>query len=133
MKNLGKITLLSVIVLLVVLALAGCSTPTTICEFDKDGKITRKTVTERDIFDKITDSLKNKTVVAWSDGWVAYIQATIATTEEPLPIVKIFAGKVAKGYMSVLPGQANIENISKIIQATKSNTEIKTTGITDKK
>jgi len=133
MKYLFRIALLLIVALFVMSYMSGCSTPTTICEFDKDGKITKKTVTEKDVFDKITESTKNKTIIAWSDGWAAYIQATIATPENPTPTGKIFAGKVMKCYMSILPKQQNIKSIAKIISAMKSGLQVDPTGIENKK
>lgn len=127
--------LFSFIVLIAMLSIAvllsGCSTTqTTICEFDKDGKLTKKTVTgERDAIDKITDSTKNKTVIAWSDGWVAYIVASAATTEDPTPVAKMGAGKIAKGLITILPGQTNLADIAKIIQATKTTLTLSSKGI----
>lgn len=110
---------------------AGCKTnSTTICEFDKDGKIVKKTVTgDRDAIDKITDSTKNKTVIAWSDGWMAYVVASAVTTEDPTPIAKMGAGKIAKGLISILPNQQNIAEIAQIIQATKTTLSVTTQGI----
>ncbi|MDD5697294.1 MAG: hypothetical protein PHH77_01640 [Victivallaceae bacterium] len=106
--------------------LTGCATTqTTICEFDKDGKIIKKTVTrEQDAIDKITVATKDKTVVIWSEGWTAYISATIATTEDPTPTAKIFVGKVARGYMSILKDQANITDIAQVIKATKTDLSV---------
>lgn len=126
MKRLFSFIVLAAFMMLLAV---GCSTPTTVFEFDKAGKITKKTVTEKDAISKITESTKNKTIIAFSDGWVAYIQATIATVENPTPTGKMFAGKVMKCYMSILPDQQNIENIASIIQAMKSNLEVTGSGI----
>lgn len=126
-------SLLSFIVLAVLLLMVGfgCATAqTTICEFDKDGKITKKTVTgERDAIDKITASTKNKTVIAWTDGWLAYLVVSIATPENPTPTAKMGAGKVAKGLITILPGQQNVAEIAKIIEATKTTLTVSTKGI----
>ena len=118
-------------ILLAVVYLTGCSTPqTTITELDKDGNITKITKTgERDAIDKLTDSTKNKSVIAWTDGWIAYISVSTATTEDPTPTGKISAGKVAKGYISLLPNQQNLEHIAEIIRATKTNLSVTTSGI----
>lgn len=100
------------------LAAAGCTTTSTIHEFDTAGNLVKTTVTERDPFDKLAESTRNKTVVAWSNGWAAYISASAATLEDPTPTGKIFAGKVARGYLSVLPGH-DLAGIAGIIAATR--------------
>jgi hypothetical protein len=113
---------------LLILLAAGCKTATTVCEFDKDGKITKQTTTEADAISKITASTKDKTVIAWSDGWAAYISASTATTEDPTPTGKIFAGKVAKGYISLLKDQTNFADIANVIKATKTDLSVTTSG-----
>ncbi|MDD5698500.1 MAG: hypothetical protein PHH77_07770 [Victivallaceae bacterium] len=125
-----KMFSLVVLAMLIALLAAGCKTTATVCEFDQDGKITKKTVTEADAIDKITKSTKNKTIVAWSDGWAAYISASTATTEDPTPTGKIFAGKVARGYISLLKDQQNFGDVAKVIQATKSDLSVSTSGVT---
>ena len=126
MKNLFSFVVLAIFI---VLLAAGCKTTTTVCEFDKDGKITKQTTTEADVISKITASTKEKTVIAWSDGWAAYISVSTATTEDPTPTGKIFAGKVAKGYISLLINQQNFANIAAVIQATRSDLSVTNSGV----
>ena len=78
----------------------------------------------------VTASTQGKTVVMWEDGWAAYISASSGTTEDPTPHGKIFAGKVNKGAVSILPDQQNLPGIARIIQATKSDIEIGLGGLT---
>ena len=125
-----KITLF-LSVLASVFALTGCtSTHSTITEYDSSGNIIKTTETSESVIRTVTDSTRNKTVVAWEDGWAAYISASSGTTEDPTPHGKIFAGKVNKGALSILPDQQNLPGIARIIQATKSDIEIGLDGLT---
>lgn len=111
--------------------LTGCtSTRSTITEYDSSGNIVKTTETSESVIRTVTDSTRNKTVVAWEDGWAAYISASSGTTEDPTPHGKIFAGKVNKGALSILPDQQNLPGIARIIQATKSDIEIGLDGLT---
>ncbi|MDD5727084.1 MAG: hypothetical protein PHV59_00840 [Victivallales bacterium] len=116
---------------LTMLLTAGCTTTnSTIYEFDADGKVIKKTVVRQDdLVAKITEATKDKTLIAWSDGWSAYISASTATTEDPTPTAKIFAGKIARGYISLLKDQQNLDQVTQIIQATKSDLEVSSTGV----
>lgn len=115
---------------LALFAVAGCTTATTITEIDPaTGAVVKITKTERDPFDKITESTKDKTVVAWSNGWAAYIRATTATTENPTPTGEIYAGKIAKGVITLHKDQKNADRIPAIIAATREDVAIDLTGI----
>lgn len=107
--------------IVMLLALAGCSSTTTICEFDAAGKLVRETKTKESLPAAIIRSTQNKTVVMWEDGWAGYISASPGTQEDPSPHGKIFVGKVNKGYIGILPGQQNVADIAKIVQATKTD------------
>ena len=67
-------------------------------------------------------------MVIWEDGWAGYISISSGTTEDPTPHGKIFAGKVNKGAVSILPDQKNVVGIAKIIQATKSDLSVSFDG-----
>lgn len=100
----------------------GCvATQSTITEYDVKGNILKKTETSESIIATVTESTRNKTVVMWEDGWAGYISISSGTTKDPTPHGKIFAGKVNKGVVSILPNQQNLPGIAKIIQATKSD------------
>lgn len=120
--------------LIVLLTITGCVTDNpTIYKFDKDGKLIEKIEGgESSAIDKITESTKNKTVIAWTDGWAAYMTVSTATTENPTPTAKMFAGKVAKGVIAILKDQKNVSNIAKIIQATKTDLSVSASGIDNK-
>ena len=110
---------------------SGCAaTRSVITEYDSSGSIVKTTETSESVIRTVTDSTRNKTVVAWEDGWAAYISASSGTTEDPTPHGKIFAGKVNKGAVSILPDQQNLPGIARIIQATKSDIEIGLDGLT---
>lgn len=108
---------------------AGCTTKTVVTEFDLEGRVTRTTVTDRDPFDKITESTRDKSVVAWSNGWAAYIRATTATTENPTPTGEIYAGKISKGLLTLHKDQQNADKIPAVIAATREDVTIDMTGI----
>ena len=60
----------------------------------------------------------------WEDGWAGYISVSSGTLDDPTPHGKIFAGKVNKGAVSLLPNQSGLSGIAKIIQATKSDLSV---------
>lgn len=108
--------------------LTGCAaTRSTITEYDATGNILKKTETSESIIATVTKSTQGKTVVMWEDGWAGYISISSGTTEDPTPHGKIFAGKVNKGAISILPNQSGLPGIAKIIQATKSDVSVSLT------
>lgn len=112
------------------LGMAGCaSTQTVVKEFDSNGKVTRETVTKESVVKEVTASTQNKTVIVWENGWMAYLSVSTATTDDPTPTAKMFAGKAAKGVISAQPDQQNWDGIAKAISATKENLNVSTTGI----
>lgn len=101
---------------------AGCaSTHSTVTEFDAAGNVIRTTETSESVIKTVTASTQGKSVIAWEDGWAAYISASSGTVEDPTPHGKIFCGKVNKGALSLLPNQQGLPGIARIIQATKSD------------
>ena len=107
----------------------GCAaTQSTITEYDASGNILKKTETSESVISSVVKSTKNKTVVMWEDGWAGYISISSGTTEDPTPHGKIFAGKINKGAVSLLPNQKNVVGIAKIIQATKSDLSVSFDG-----
>ena len=118
-----------VVALFALVAVTGCTTKTIVTEFDQSGKVVKVTETDRDPFDKITESTRDKSIVAWSNGWAAYIRATTATTENPTPTGEIYAGKVAKGLITLHKDQQNADQIPAIIAATREDVTVDMTGI----
>lgn len=123
--------LLYIFAVVVIAALfAGCtSTQSTITEYDAAGNIVKTTVSSESVISSVVDSTKNKSVVMWEDGWAAYISVSSGTTEDPTPHGKIFAGKVNKGAISMLPGQQGLPGIARIVQATKSDLSADLSGV----
>lgn len=116
------------------ISLAGCSSLSNrsiITEYTPEGKISRVTETNESVITRITESTKSKTVIAWESGWMAYLSASTATTQDPTPTVKMFAGKSDKGAISALPNQADWEGISKAIVATKQELKLTAAGISN--
>lgn len=118
-----------VVALFALVAVTGCTTKTIVTEFDQSGKVVKVTETDRDPFDKITESTRDKSIVAWSNGWAAYIRSTTATTENPTPTGEIYAGKVAKGLITLHKDQQNADQIPAIIAATREDVTVDMTGI----
>ncbi|WP_337748051.1 hypothetical protein [Victivallis vadensis] len=108
--------------------LPGCTaTRSVITEYDAAGKVVKKTESSESVIHTVTKSTQNKTIVMWEDGWTAYISVSSGTTEDPTPCGKIFAGKVNKGAISILPNQSGLPGIARIVQATKSDLEVSLT------
>ena len=108
--------------------LSGCaSTRSVITEYDAEGKVSKVTESSESEIHTVTKSTQNKSVVMWEDGCAAYISVSSGTSEDPTPHGKIFAGKVNKGVVSILPNQASLPGIARIIQATKSDLDVSLT------
>ena len=122
-----KITFLTIICAAI---LCGCTaTQSTVTEYDKDGKVVKTTVTSESVVSTLTKSTKDKTVIAWESGWAAYISASMATTEDPTPSVKMFAGKTDKGIISAHKDQKDWSNIAEVIKSAKYDIEVSATGV----
>ena len=117
--------------MLVMVVLSGCVTHSILTTYDKDGKIATVTNASSDIVDKITQSTKDKTVIAWSSGWAGYLSVSMSTEEDPTPTGKIFAGKVDRGYMSIHKDQKDLnwDGIAKAISATSKSLGVSSPGI----
>lgn len=122
--------LLSFAALTAAVLLPGCTaTRSVITEYDSDGKVVKTTESSESVIHTVTKSTQNKTVVVWEDGWAAYISVSSGTTDDPTPHGKIFAGKVNKGAVSILPNQTGLPGIARIIQATKSDFRASLEGV----
>lgn len=122
--------LVSFIFALIALILAGCqATRSVVREYDSKGNLIRITETGESVVKNITESTKNKTVIGWESGWAAYMSCSAATTENPTPTVKMFAGKTDKGAISALPDQQDWKGIADVIHATKYELNVSATGI----
>ena len=122
MEKIKSLIIFGVATLILILIATGCaSTSSTILEYDASGNIIKQTQTSESVIKTVTDSTKNKSVIVWEDGWAAYLSVSSGTTEDPTPHGKIFAGKINRGGVSILPNQTGLAGIAKIIQATKSD------------
>ncbi len=102
---------------------AGCFAPTqsTVREFDiETGAMIRETVSSESVVKNITEATQNKTIIAFDDGWAAYISVSMATLENPTPTGKMFAGSTAHSYLSIHKDQQNMDGIASIIQAIRA-------------
>lgn len=116
------------------ISLTGCLSPTqtTITEYGADGKIVKETVTSESVIKSVTDSTKDKSVIVWESGWIAYMSATTATAENPSPTFKMGAGKVDKGAITLHKDHKDIP-VAGIIKATRSELSVTTKGVEEKK
>ena len=118
-------TLLLPLLAVALFLLTGCAaTRSTITEYDASGNILRKTETSESVISSVTKSTQNKSVIIWEDGWAGYISVSSGTLDDPTPHGRIFAGKINKGAVSLLPNQSGLPGIAKIIQATKSDLSV---------
>ena len=114
----------------VAISCTGCTaTESIVREYDAQGNLLKKTYTSESIVKDVTESTKNKTVIAWENGWAAYLSASTATNEDPTPHVKMWAGKAAKGVISALPEQQNWEGIAQTITATREDLRVSPAGM----
>ena len=113
--------------------LTGCLAPTktVVMEYDATGAVVKKTTTSESVVKTLTTSTAGKTVVAWKSGWAAYLSASTATSDDPTPTVKMFAGKTDEGMISALPGQKNWDGIAAAINATKYDLTVTPNGVTN--
>ena len=118
-------TLLLPLLAITMFVLTGCAaTKSTITEYDASGNILKKTETSESVISSVTKSTRNKSVIIWEDGWAGYISVSSGTMDDPTPHGRIFAGKINKGAVSLLPNQSGLPGIAKIIQATKSDLSV---------
>ena len=112
---------------------SGCLAPTrsVVTEYSVDGTVLKVTESSESVVASLTQSTKGKTVVAWESGWMAYMSLSTATTEDPTPTVKMFAGKSDKGVISALPNQKGWDGIAKTVLATKQDLRVTTEGFTN--
>ncbi len=110
---------------------AGCFAPTrsTTTIYREDGSIEQVIQSSESVVKTLSESTKNKTVIAWQSGWMAYASVSIATTQDPTPGAKIFAGKSDSGVISTLPNQKNWDGIARTIQATRQDLTVGADGI----
>ena len=120
-----KKTIIMIALSAVMTVLSGCaSTSSTVFEFDPDGKVVKETRTTESVMQTLINSTKNKSVVLWEDSLTAYMSVSGGTVDDPTPHGKIFAGKVNRGAVTLLPEQEDVANIAKVIHATKSDVEL---------
>ena len=131
-RTLSTLRALGVVIVLLLLAVAICgctATESVIREYDVDGNLVKKTYTSQSLVKDVTESTKKKTVVAWENGWAAYLSASTSTQEDPTPHVKMWAGKAAKGVISAMPEQKNWEGIAETIKATREDLKVSASGM----
>ena len=114
----------------------GClsSTASTVTEYNTEGKVVKITQTSESILKSVTESTKDKTCIVWESGWLAYICASTATTDDPTPTVKMGVGKVDKGAISLHKDHKELQNnLPAVIHATRDDLSVSVDGVTTKK
>jgi hypothetical protein len=124
----------TVLIVMCLALLVGCSSMTTVCEFDKEGNLTKKTESDTSAINEAILSAKGKSIAMWSTGWCAKVVAVVATPDNPSPQFHVEAGNIETGYISILPTQQNLDGMADVINAVRDgNLDISATGITNNK
>ena len=127
-----KVLLMVMVIALIVLT--GCSSVSTVCEFDKEGNLIKKTESDTSAINEAILSAKSKSIAMWSTGWCAKLIAVFATPDNPSPQFHVEAGNIETGYISILPTQKNLEGMADVINAVRNGTlDISATGISNNK
>ena len=116
------------------LFLTACFAPTqtTISQYDAQGKLVKTTVTSQSVIKSVVESTKDKSLITWQSGWAAYMSASTATTEDPMPTIKMGAGKIDKGMITLHKDHKDLK-VEQIIKATRSQLTVSSTGVSQKK
>jgi hypothetical protein len=124
----------TVLIIMCLSLLVGCSSVSTVCEFDKEGNLIKKTESDTSAINEAILSAKGKSIAMWSTGWCAKLVAVVATPDNPSPQFHVEAGNIETGYISILPTQKNLDGMAEVINAVRDgNLEISATGITNNK
>ena len=116
--------------LAIVFICSGCSTMT-VQEFDPaTGVKTKETITKNTLAATIVTSTKDKSIFMWSSGWMAWVECSPATPENPTPHVILLGGQIDKGMILLHKDQKSIDGIAAVVLATRSNITITPTGAT---
>lgn len=124
-------TIKLIIFALLSLTISGCAVfvgESTVTEYDKDGNITKVTVSNTPVLSNAVAGLKNKSWVAWEDSWAAFIGRDNSIVEDPTSF-KLFVGKSNKGMIAITKDQKGLGNIPDIISATGSSLEVTPNGV----
>ncbi|OGV32835.1 MAG: hypothetical protein A2020_07960 [Lentisphaerae bacterium GWF2_45_14] len=112
-----KITYTLAAIVLIALFVQGCSSTSTITEFDAQGKITKVTDTKESVVEQVIASTKEKTVFIFDKGWWFGAEASIFSPESPVPITRILAKKNNRGVLSIRQDQRGMAEIRDIVKA----------------
>jgi ABC-type Zn uptake system ZnuABC Zn-binding protein ZnuA len=113
--------MIGMLVMVMVAALCGCNTTSTICEFDKDGKLIKKTETNESALNAVVRSASGKSLIIYEGGWMFFLEVSPGTSENPTPHFTAKGGNQNSVYASILPDQERIPSgMAEIIRAAKS-------------
>lgn len=124
MKLKWNLILLCGIMCALVLA-TGCSSTSTITEFDENGKVTKVTETKQDMTNAIVSSTKDKTVILFREAYVVGFSATPASeaTSSIMSLECVYAHKNT-GIISIKPDQKGVPYFADIIRAMKQTDSV---------
>ncbi|MPN46648.1 hypothetical protein SDC9_194239 [bioreactor metagenome] len=112
--NLKKVLVIGATVALAATALVGCSSTSTITEYDSSGKVVKVIETKDSVASEIRKDLQNKHVMILKTGWVAKIQGTPADAEQVgAANFELSAGSVSGAWMSIHKDDPNAPDIAK--------------------
>lgn len=116
----------SIIIMVGSLALllgSGCVlAPTTVTEYDSNGKIVR--VTKTPIPATLSDNLKDKTVVWASNGWGLRLSVSAATSSDLMPGFDLEAGNIHHVVATIPTSAANLDKVADVVSASEMNLTI---------
>lgn len=101
-----------------VFLMSGCWSPTVVEEFDKDGKLVKKTTTEESVIKSVISSTKDKTVFCYRRGWAAYLRLWTVNSTTVSPEFDCFAGKEDEGFLTIHKDQQNLSEVADVVKAT---------------
>jgi hypothetical protein len=113
MKKLVTIAMLVILAILISGILAGCTSTSTIKEFDEKGNLIKETTTNESVVEQVIASTKNKTVVAFREFYCVGLRAE-PSTENFFSLQCAYMHKNT-GVISILKDQQNLEHIAKMI------------------
>ncbi len=117
-------------VLIISFLFSGCTTTTkTTTVFDEKGTIVaQEVIGEKDAFDKVTNSTKEKTIFVWSNGWFARLRLKIPFLKDAFQFFDMTVGELNTGRLHIKDG-AHLQYVKDAINATKETLTANKEGV----
>lgn len=117
----------------VIVLLTGCTSTTTIKEFDLAGNLIKETVADETMTQTIVSSTQNKTIIFWQSGW--FVKGKVVMNDvssgTAFPQFDFQGGKVDTGMALIHKDQQNLDKIPEMLKATRSNLSVTTSGVAE--